>query len=275
MALWLPRCSLASALQRIPVVRAQEGALEPATSCTSATPDYNQRAGEAAPSERQSEQHGAPSRAELAGQPVGAPSSLDDDESVLMRPSQIPFLRTIKEHKPVRVVTPKRHLLKQNNTISETGLQIVKMTCRDSSTKGALLSVADPAAWAMLSPPRKKTAPDYERWRNRLDFQAAYEPDLSATSHLVSPSEPALSPSMSEISDCTFDGYSSPIASPVLRRRVAAASHLIRGRHQPQVDARRIDCVCAAQSAGTAAATVAKTACQAPPASCPAGLAGR
>ena len=63
----------------------------------------------------------------------------------------------------------------------------------------------------MLSPPRKKTAPDYERWRNRLDFQAAYEPDLSATSHLVSPSEPALSPSMSEISDCTFDDYASPI----------------------------------------------------------------
>ena len=61
-----------------------------------------------------------------------------DDESVLMRPSQRPFLRTIKEHKPIRVVTPKRHLLKQNNTISETGLQIVKMTCRDSSTKGAL-----------------------------------------------------------------------------------------------------------------------------------------
>ena len=134
-----------------------------------------------------------------------------DDESVLMRPSQLPFLRTIKEHKPVRIVTPKRHLLKQGNTISETGLQIVKMTCRDSSTKGALLSVADPAAWAMLSPPRKKTAPDYERWRNRLDYQSAYEPDLSATSHLVSPSEPALSPSMSEISDCTFDGYSSPI----------------------------------------------------------------
>ena len=87
----------------------------------------------------------------------------------------------------------------------------MKMTCRDSSTKGALLSVVDPAAWVMLSPPRKKTAPDYERWRNRLDFQSAYEPDLSATSHLVSPSEPALSPSMSEISDCTFDGYSSPI----------------------------------------------------------------
>ena len=127
----------------------------------------------------------------LLGSP-GAPSSMADDESVLMRPSQQPFLRTIKEHKPVRVVTPKRHLLKQGNTISETGLQIVKMTCRDSSTKGALLSVADPAAWAMLSPPRKKTAPDYERWRNRLDFQAAYEPDLSATSHLVTPSEPAL-----------------------------------------------------------------------------------
>ena len=64
----------------------------------------------------------------------------------------------------------------------------------------------------MLSPPRKKT-PDYERWRNRLDFQAAYEPDLSATSHLVSPSEPALSPSMSEISDCTFDGYSPDVPS--------------------------------------------------------------
>ena len=107
-----------------------------------------------------------------------------DDESVLMRPSQ--FLLPIREHKPVRVVTPKRHLLKQNNTISETGLQIVKRTCRDSSTKGALLSVVDPAAWVMLSPPRKKTAPDYERWRNRLDFQSSYEPDLSATSHLVS-----------------------------------------------------------------------------------------
>ena len=166
--------------------------------------------GEAAPSERPSAASMEPlAERSLLGSP-GASSSMDD-ESVLMRPSQRPFLRTIQEHKPVRVVTPKRHLLKQNNTISETGLQIVKMTCRDSSTKGALLSVADPAAWAMLSPPRKKTAPDYERWRNRLDFQAAYEPDLSATSHLVSPSEPALSPSMSEISDCTFDGYSSPI----------------------------------------------------------------
>ena len=147
-----------------------------------------------------------------------------DDESVLMRPSQQPFLRTIREHKPPRVVTPKRHLLKQNNTISETGLQIVKMTCRDSSTKGALLSVADPAAWAMLSPPRKKTAPDYERWRNRLDFQAAYEPDLSATSHLVSPSEPALSPSMSEISDCTFDGYSPDVPSRFRVRSFDAVS---------------------------------------------------
>ena len=147
-----------------------------------------------------------------------------DDESVLMRPSQQPFLRTIKEHRPVRVVTPKRHLLKQNNTISETGLQIVKMTCRDSSTKGALLSVADPAAWAMLSPPRKKTAPDYERWRNRLDFQSAYEPDLSATSHLVSPSEPALSPSMSEISDCTFDGYSPDVPSRFRVRSFDAVS---------------------------------------------------
>ena len=46
----------------------------------------------------------------LLGSP-GAPSSMDDDESVLMRPSQQPFLRTIKEHKPVRVVAPKRHLL--------------------------------------------------------------------------------------------------------------------------------------------------------------------
>ena len=132
-----------------------------------------------------------------------------DDESVLMRPSQ--FLMPIREHKPIRIVTPKRRLLQQTATFSVTGEQIIKMTCRDSSTKGALLSVADPAAWAMLSPPRKKTAPDYARWRNRLDHQSAYEPDLSATSHLVSPSEPALSPSMSEISDCTFDGYSSPI----------------------------------------------------------------
>ena len=127
-----------------------------------------------------------------------------DDESVLMRPSQAPFLRTIREHKPPRVVTPKRRLLQQTATFSVTGEQIIKMTCRDSATKGALLSVADPAAWAMLSPPRKKTAPNYERWRNRLDFQSAYEPDLSATSHLVSPSEPALSPSMSEISDLSL-----------------------------------------------------------------------
>ena len=139
---------------------------------------------------------GAPRGGTSPGIP-GAPSRLDDDESVLVSRANSP---SHPEHRPVRVVTPKRHLLKQNNTISETGLQIVKMTCRDSSTKGALLSVADPAAWAMLSPPRKKTAPDYERWRNRLDFQSAYEPDLSATSHLVSPSEPALSPSMSEIS---------------------------------------------------------------------------
>ena len=46
-----------------------------------------------------------------------------DDESVLMRPSQ--FLLPMLELKPVRVFTPKRHLLKQNYTISETGLQIV------------------------------------------------------------------------------------------------------------------------------------------------------
>ena len=189
-----------------------------------APPSPRPRAGSATACRRR-----APSKMEplaersLLGSP-GAPSSLDDDESVLMRPSQLPFLRTIKEHRPVRVVTPKRHLLKQNNTISETGLQIVKMTCRDSSTKGALLSVADPAAWAMLSPPRKKTAPDYERWRNRLDFQSAYEPDLSATSHLVSPSEPALSPSMSEISDCTFDGYSPDVPSRFRVRSFDAVS---------------------------------------------------
>jgi hypothetical protein len=105
------------------------------------------------------------------------------DEAVLMR-SRRPL--TITEH---RFVTPGRarpRRLAQASSISLTGKQVIDMTCRDSATKGSLLSIADPAAWALLSPARRRTAPDYTRWHNRLDHPQAYEPDLSTT-HLVSP----------------------------------------------------------------------------------------
>ena len=105
------------------------------------------------------------------------------DAAVLMR-SRAPL--QITEHRFVTPGKARPRRLAQASAISLTGKQAIDMTCRDAATKGSLLSIADPAAWALLSPARRKTAPDYNKWRNRLDFPTAYEPDLSTT-YLVSP----------------------------------------------------------------------------------------